>query len=59
MDDEAILRTSVGRGFGIRDGNGIVFVRPRRDGEPVGLPADPLGNVREASIVALYRGTTR
>ncbi|OGO58372.1 MAG: radical SAM/SPASM domain-containing protein [Chloroflexi bacterium RBG_16_72_14] len=55
MDDEAILRTSVGRGFGIRDGNGIVFVAHDGTVNPSGFLPIPLGNVREASIVDLYR----
>jgi radical SAM protein len=55
MDDEAILRTSVGRGFGIRDGNGIVFIAHDGTVNPSGFLPIPLGNVREASIVDLYR----
>ncbi len=55
MDAEAILRTSVGRGFGIRDGNGIVFISHDGMVNPSGFLPIPLGNVREASIVDLYR----
>lgn len=55
MDAEAILRTSVGRGFGIRDGNGIVFINHDGTVNPSGFLPIPLGNVREASIVDLYR----
>ena len=55
MDDEAIARTSVGRGFGIRDGNGIVFISHDGTVNPSGFLPIPLGNVRTASIVDLYR----
>jgi radical SAM protein len=55
MDFDAILRTSVGRGFGIRDGNGIVFINHDGTVNPSGFLPIPLGNVREASIVDLYR----
>jgi radical SAM protein len=54
-DAEAILATSVGRGFGIRDGNGIVFINHDGTVNPSGFLPIPLGNVREASIVDLYR----
>jgi radical SAM protein len=53
--DEEILRTSVGRGFGIRDGNGIVFVNHEGTVNPSGFLPIELGNVRTASIVDLYR----
>jgi AdoMet-dependent heme synthase len=55
MDEEAIAKTSVGRGFGIRDGNGIVFVAHDGAVHPSGFLPIPVGNVRESSLVALYR----
>jgi radical SAM protein, BA_1875 family len=55
MDADAIAKTSVGRGFGIRDGNGIVFIAHDGTVNPSGFLPIPLGNVREASIVDLYR----
>jgi len=55
MDADTILKTSVGRGFGIRDGNGIVFVNHDGTVNPSGFLPIPLGNVRDASIVDLYR----
>ena len=55
MDAEAIARTSVGRGFGIRDGNGIVFIAHDGTVNPSGFLPIPLGNVRTSSIVDLYR----
>lgn len=55
LDDDAIARTSVGRGFGIRDGNGILFVSHDGWVHPSGFLPIPTGNVREADLVALYR----
>ncbi len=55
MDDAAIAATSVGRGFGVRDGNGIVFIAHDGTVNPSGFLPIPLGNVRTASIVDLYR----
>lgn len=52
---EEILATSVGRGFGIRDGNGIVFINHDGTVNPSGFLPIPLGNVRTSSIVDLYR----
>jgi radical SAM protein len=55
MDDEAIAKTSIGRGFGVRDGNGIVFVSHDGTINPSGFLPIPLGNVRTSSIVDIYR----
>ena len=55
MSADEILRTSVGRGFGIRDGNGIVFINHDGTVNPSGFLPIPLGNVRTSSIVELYR----
>jgi radical SAM protein len=55
LDADAIASTPVGRGFGIRDGNGIVFVSHEGTVHPSGFLPIPLGNVRTASIVELYR----
>ena len=55
MSADEILRTSVGRGFGIRDGNGIVFINHDGTVNPSGFLPIPLGNVRTSSIVDLYR----
>jgi radical SAM protein len=55
MSDEEIAHSAVGRGFGIRDGNGIVFVSHAGDVCPSGFLPQRLGNVRETSLVDLYR----
>lgn len=55
MDEAAIAATSVGRGFGVRDGNGIMFIA--RDGSvhPSGFLPVSTGNVRTDDVVELYR----
>ncbi len=57
LDDAAIADTSVGRGFGIRDGNGIMFVSHLGEVYPSGFLPVVAGNVREASLVDLYRSS--
>ncbi len=52
---EEIAATSVGRGFGIRDGNGIMFVNHDGAVYPSGFLPIATGNVRETSIVSIYR----
>ncbi|MBI4670358.1 MAG: TIGR04053 family radical SAM/SPASM domain-containing protein [Chloroflexi bacterium] len=55
MPPEAIRRSSVYRGFGIRDGNGIVFVSNTGDIYPAGFLPVTVGNVREGDLVTTYR----
>jgi AdoMet-dependent heme synthase len=55
MTDEEIVRTSVGRGFGIRDGNGIMFISHDGSVFPSGFLPVAVGNVRSDDIVDLYR----
>ena len=43
------------RAFGVRDGNGIVFITYRGDVTPSGFLPLPLGNVKEQSLVDVYR----
>ncbi len=57
MEDAAIARTSVGRGFGIRDGNGIMFISHIGAVYPSGFLPVAAGNVRWASLVDLYRSS--
>jgi AdoMet-dependent heme synthase len=45
------------RGFGIRDGNGIVFISHLGEVMPSGFLPLSVGNVKERSIVELYRDT--
>jgi len=52
---EAILRTPVARGFGIRDGNGILFVSNTGDIFPAGFLPLAAGNVRSDHVVTVYR----
>ncbi|MDE3113052.1 MAG: TIGR04053 family radical SAM/SPASM domain-containing protein [Chloroflexota bacterium] len=55
MDRDAIEKTPVGRGFGVRDGNGIVFVAHDGAIHPSGFLPIPCGDVRSASLVDVYR----
>lgn len=55
LSEEEILRTPVGRGFGIRDGNGIIFVSHRGDVYPSGFMPLSAGNVRRDSLAHIYR----
>ena len=55
MDEIAIAATSVGRGFGVRDGNGIMFVAHNGCVYPSGFLPVPTGNVRTDDVVELYR----
>lgn len=55
MDREAIERTPVGRGFGVRDGNGVVFVAFDGAIHPSGFLPIVCGNVRLDALPALYR----
>jgi radical SAM protein len=52
-----IESTSVGRGFGIRDGNGIMFVNHDGAVYPSGFLPLAAGNVRQSSIVEIYRSS--
>jgi AdoMet-dependent heme synthase len=54
---EEIRRSPVARGFGIRDGNGIMFISAAGDVTPSGFLPLTAGNVRAASPIALYRDT--
>ncbi|MCS7171880.1 MAG: TIGR04053 family radical SAM/SPASM domain-containing protein [Armatimonadetes bacterium] len=55
LSEAAIASTPVGRGFGVRDGNGIVFVSHTGEVYPSGFLPLRAGNVREHSLVELYR----
>ncbi len=62
MRDEGLtgdqIKKSTGyRGFGIRDGNGIVFVSHTGDICPAGFLPLPVGNVRQDRIADVYRNT--
>jgi MoaA/NifB/PqqE/SkfB family radical SAM enzyme len=43
------------RGFGVRDGNGVMFVSHTGDVSPSGFLPTPVGNVRTGDPVDLYR----
>ena len=52
---EDIRRSPVARGFGIRDGSGIMFIAANGDVTPSGFLPTVVGNVRVSSPVRLYR----
>jgi radical SAM protein with 4Fe4S-binding SPASM domain len=55
LDDATIAAKPVGRGFGVRDGTGILFISHKGEVNPSGfLPVD-VGNVRTDNLVSLYR----
>ncbi|MCL6641112.1 MAG: cobalamin-dependent protein, partial [Candidatus Rokubacteria bacterium] len=56
-DGARIRQSSVGRGFGIRDGNGILFISRTGDVTPSGFLPLAAGNVRRARLVDLYRSS--
>lgn len=55
MSPAAIAATPVGRGFGIRDGNGIMFVGHDGTVTPSGFVPLACGNVKTDDAVAIYR----
>jgi len=50
-----IEKNPVYRGFGIRDGNGIMFVSNQGDVYPAGFLPLTVGNVRQEKVVDIYR----
>jgi radical SAM protein len=52
----AVRRGPIGRGFGIRDGNGVMFISHHGEVTPAGFLPVVTGNVRTDSLVDLYRG---
>lgn len=55
LDEAAVAATSVGRGFGVRDGNGIMFIAYDGSVHPSGFLPVKAGNVRTDDVVELYR----
>ncbi len=57
MTADDIRHTSVHRGYGIRDGNGIVFVSHLGDVYPSGFLPLKAGNVRQTPLSDIYRNS--
>lgn len=55
LTKEQMLHTSIARGFGIRDGNGIMFISHTGQVFPSGFLPISAGNVRKMSPVSIYR----
>jgi radical SAM protein len=58
MTGEQIKRSPAARGFGIRDGHGIVFVSHTGDICPAGFLPLTAGNVRRDRLVEVYRDSS-
>ena len=55
LGSDSLRRTSIHRGFGIRDGHGIMFVSSTGDIYPSGFLPLAAGNVRSSRIPEVYR----
>ncbi len=56
MGEEEIRKLGKRLSFGMRDGNGVIFVSHQGDVFPAGfLPHPLLGNVRDKSLTEIYR----
>jgi radical SAM protein len=56
LDPEAIRKAAMRMGFGVRDGNGVIFVSHRGEVYPAGfLPHPLLGDVRKTPLSSIYR----
>ena len=58
LSGEQIKNSGVGRGFGIRDGHGIVFVSCQGDICPAGFLPLAAGNIRTDNLAGVYRHST-
>ncbi|QQR89860.1 MAG: SPASM domain-containing protein [Myxococcales bacterium] len=53
---EELQKQAKSKGFGVRDGNGVIFVSHTGDVYPAGfLPYPLLGNVKETGLETIYR----
>jgi AdoMet-dependent heme synthase len=55
VSGEDIRRSPLGRSFGLRDGNGIMFIAANGDVTPSGFLPLVAGNVRRADPIEIYR----
>jgi radical SAM protein len=55
MSFEEIQRLGKRMGFGVRDGNGVIFVSHKGEVYPAGFLPYPLGNVRQEPVSETYR----
>ncbi|MDR0483108.1 MAG: TIGR04053 family radical SAM/SPASM domain-containing protein [Cellulomonadaceae bacterium] len=58
MPRTAVEATPFARSFGIRDGNGIVFISHQGDVTPSGFMPLPLGNVKSDRLADIYQGNS-
>lgn len=52
---DQIEASPMARGFGVRDGNGIVFISHQGDVSPSGFLPTEVGNIRDTPLADLYR----
>jgi radical SAM protein with 4Fe4S-binding SPASM domain len=57
MSAQEIERTPVYRGFGIRDGHGIMFVSNQGDVYPAGFLPLAVGSIRNDTLANIYRNS--
>lgn len=58
ISHDEIDKLAMRMGFGVRDGNGVIFVSHKGEVYPAGfLPYPLLGNVREEALSTLYRNS--
>lgn len=57
LSSAQIRSTPVGRGFGIRDGNGVMFISHKGEVCPAGFLPVAAGSVRSADLVEIYRSS--
>jgi len=55
IEEKTVLKTPIGRGFGVRDGNGIVFVSHFGEVYPSGFLPLSAGNIHQQNLVEIYR----
>jgi radical SAM protein len=55
MTPETLREQAARMSFGMRDGNGVIFVSSTGEVHPAGFLPEPLGNVKEQSLSSLYR----
>lgn len=58
LPESEIQKLAMRMGFGVRDGNGVIFVSHKGEVFPAGfLPSPLLGNVRDTPLSSLYRAS--
>lgn len=56
-NSEEVIRSNMKLAFGVRDGNGIIFVSSNGTIYPSGFLESPLGNIKEDNLGEIYRNS--